>query len=47
MEVVPDDFALIEDRLRHFVDAGIDLVFTTGGTGLHARTTSRPRRPAR
>ena len=34
MEVVPDDFALIEDRLRHFVDAGIDLVFTTGGTGL-------------
>ena len=34
MEVVPDDFALIEDRLRHFVDEGIDLVFTTGGTGL-------------
>jgi molybdenum cofactor synthesis domain-containing protein len=33
MEVVPDDFALIEDRLRHFVEAGIDLVFTTGGTG--------------
>ena len=34
MEVVPDDFALIEDRLRHFVGEGIDLVFTTGGTGL-------------
>ena len=34
MEVVPDDFALIEDRLHHFVDAGCDLVFTTGGTGL-------------
>ena len=33
MEVVPDDFALIEDRLHHFVDAGMDLVFTTGGTG--------------
>src|SRR4051812_31264379 len=33
MEVVPDDFALIEDRLLHFADAGIDLVFTTGGTG--------------
>jgi molybdenum cofactor synthesis domain-containing protein len=34
MEVVPDDFALIEDRLHHFVDEGFDLVFTTGGTGL-------------
>ena len=34
MEVVPDDFALIEDRLHEFVDAGCDLVFTTGGTGL-------------
>jgi molybdenum cofactor synthesis domain-containing protein len=34
MEVVPDDYALIEDRLHHFVAAGIDLVFTTGGTGL-------------
>ena len=33
MEVVPDDFALIEDRLRHYVDEGIELVFTTGGTG--------------
>jgi molybdenum cofactor synthesis domain-containing protein len=34
MEVVPDDFALIEDRLHHFVSEGFDLVFTTGGTGL-------------
>ena len=34
MEVVPDDFSLIEDRLHHFVDEGCDLVFTTGGTGL-------------
>jgi molybdopterin adenylyltransferase len=33
MEVVPDDLALIEDRLRHFVDGGLELVFTTGGTG--------------
>ena len=33
MEVVPDDFGLIEDRLHHFVDAGMQLVFTTGGTG--------------
>ena len=33
MEVVPDDFALIEDRLHHYVGEGFDLVFTTGGTG--------------
>jgi molybdopterin adenylyltransferase len=33
MEVVPDDFALIEDRLRHYVDEGVDLILTTGGTG--------------
>jgi molybdopterin adenylyltransferase len=36
MEVVPDDFALIEDRLHHFADAGYALVLTTGGTGLTA-----------
>ena len=34
MEVVPDDFGLIEDRLHHFADAGYTLVLTTGGTGL-------------
>ena len=34
MEVVPDDFALIEDRLHHYVDGGMALIFTTGGTGL-------------
>jgi molybdenum cofactor synthesis domain-containing protein len=34
MEVVPDDYALIEDRLHHFLDMACDLVFTTGGTGL-------------
>ena len=33
MEVVPDDYALIEDRIRHYVDVGVELVFTTGGTG--------------
>ncbi len=33
MEVVPDDFSLIEDRLHHFVDDEMALVFTTGGTG--------------
>jgi molybdopterin adenylyltransferase len=34
MEVVPDDYGLIEDRLHHYVDARCDLIFTTGGTGL-------------
>jgi molybdenum cofactor synthesis domain-containing protein len=34
MEVIPDDFALIEDRLHHYVDDGFALVFTTGGTGM-------------
>ena len=34
MEVVPDDFSLIEDRLRHYVDEGVRLILTTGGTGL-------------
>ena len=33
MEVVPDDYGLIEDRLHHFVDDEMSLVFTTGGTG--------------
>ena len=33
MEVVPDDYALIEDRLRHYVEADYALIFTTGGTG--------------
>jgi molybdenum cofactor synthesis domain-containing protein len=34
MEVVPDDLALIEDRLRHYVEQGLEIVLTTGGTGL-------------
>lgn len=34
MEVVPDDRALIEDRLLHYADEGYELVLTTGGTGL-------------
>src|SRR3954468_8945573 len=33
MEVVPDDLALIEDRIRHYVDNAVELVLTTGGTG--------------
>ena len=34
MEVVPDDFALIEDRLHHFADHDFSFVLTTGGTGM-------------
>jgi molybdenum cofactor synthesis domain-containing protein len=34
MEVVPDDFSLIEDRLHQFVEDGCVLIFTTGGTGM-------------
>jgi molybdopterin adenylyltransferase len=34
IEVVADDAALIEARLRHYVDEGATFVFTTGGTGL-------------
>jgi molybdenum cofactor synthesis domain-containing protein len=33
MEVVPDDYSLIEDRLHHYVDDGFALILTTGGTG--------------
>src|SRR4051812_8482694 len=33
LEVVGDDQALIEVRLRHHVTEHCDLVFTTGGTG--------------
>jgi molybdenum cofactor synthesis domain-containing protein len=32
-EVLPDDRALIEARLRHHVSQGYSFVFTTGGTG--------------
>jgi molybdopterin adenylyltransferase len=34
MEVVPDDVALVEDRLHHYVDEDVRLILTTGGTGL-------------
>jgi molybdopterin adenylyltransferase len=33
IEVLPDDQAIIEVRLRHHADSGCDLIFTTGGTG--------------
>ncbi len=37
-EVIPDEVAIISDRLRSWVDdAGLDLVLTTGGTGFGPR----------
>jgi molybdopterin adenylyltransferase len=33
-EVVTDDHRAIEEALRRQVDAGVSLIFTTGGTGL-------------
>jgi molybdopterin adenylyltransferase len=36
VEVLPDDAAAIEDRLRHHAAEGCAFIFTTGGTGLTA-----------
>jgi molybdenum cofactor synthesis domain-containing protein len=35
--VVPDERARIEAAIRAWVESGVDLVFTTGGTGLSPR----------
>ena len=37
-DIVPDELGEIEGRLRHYCDVmGVDLVLTTGGTGLSPR----------
>ena len=41
MEVVPDDAALIEDRLHHYVAEEVSFIFTTGGTGSRRRRDAR------
>ena len=33
-EVVPDDLSMISDRLAGWSDEGVDLIVTTGGTGV-------------
>jgi molybdenum cofactor synthesis domain-containing protein len=35
--IVPDDRAIISDKLREWADEGLDLILTTGGTGLAPR----------
>jgi molybdenum cofactor synthesis domain-containing protein len=35
--IVPDERSAISDKLREWSDAGVDLVITTGGTGLTPR----------
>ena len=35
--IVPDERKAISDKLREWSDAGVDLVLTTGGTGLTPR----------
>ena len=37
VEVLPDDRAAIEQRLRRACDEGVSLIVTTGGTGLSPR----------
>ena len=37
IEVLPDERAAIESRLRRASETGLDLVVTTGGTGLSPR----------
>ena len=36
-EVLPDDYALIEDRIHHFLDEHCRLVLTVGGIGPSSR----------
>jgi molybdopterin adenylyltransferase len=35
--MVPDERAVISDKLREWADEGLDLIITTGGTGLAPR----------
>jgi molybdenum cofactor synthesis domain-containing protein len=38
LEVIPDDYEQIADRLRHWADSDdFDLILTTGGTGVGPR----------
>ena len=36
-EIVPDERDMIEKRLRDWADGGLDIIFTSGGTGLSPR----------
>jgi molybdopterin adenylyltransferase len=36
-EIVPDEIEMIEKRLKEWADGGLDLILTSGGTGLSPR----------
>jgi len=35
--ILPDEFELLRDKLQSYVDSGVNLVLTTGGTGFAPR----------
>lgn len=37
LTVLPDDFTLLKEKIQSYVDAGIQLVLTSGGTGFSER----------
>ena len=37
LTILPDDFDLLKNRLEKYVEDGVNLVFTTGGTGFSER----------
>ncbi len=36
-EVIPDEMESLEEKLKHFIERGADLILTTGGTGFSQR----------
>ena len=36
-DIIPDDSSILTQKINDFVDNGIDVIFTTGGTGLTQR----------
>lgn len=36
-DIIPDDSSILTQKINDFVDIGVDVIFTTGGTGLTQR----------